>query len=128
MSSPRSRLADALRVELAGAGVNVYAAPPDVLAVPAIVIAPATPYRRDTAMTRELWAFDLLALVTRPTDPAASFDALDELIGVVRATILAMPGATWAGAQSIGDTLPVGGITYLSAVCSAEILSTSEES
>jgi len=123
VADPRTDLAATLRTGLSTAGVpaNVYAYPPEGPVAPAVVIAPAAPYRTDMEYNLERWGFDLLVLVQRHTDPAAAYAALDALVTAVRRVLRAVGGLTWGGVSLVGQTQPIGGVEYLSATCPVAI-------
>ena len=116
MVTPRDQLAVQLRAVLAPA-VTVYSFPPEVVRAPAVVLVPRSPYRSDDTYGTERWALTALCLIVRAGDVQAGWDALDVLVSDVRAVVKAQPRAVWEGADNAGNTVPVGGVEYLSATC-----------
>lgn len=109
-----------LRADLAAAisgaltGYAVYPAPPDIVAAPAVVIAPRTPYRTRTDYCREAVRLQVTILVPRASGPAG-MEVLDAACDDVRDAIESVADCTWESVESVGPAQEVGGQEYLTA-------------
>jgi len=109
-----------LRADIAAAvvtampGWGVYPAPPDIVAAPAVVIAPRSPYRERVEYGREAVRLQLTILVPRAAGPAG-MEVLDTACDDVIAAVESVAEATWEQVESVGPVQEQGGIEYLTA-------------
>ena len=121
-TSPRVALAAAIQVAV-DAGWNVYGSPPEVLAIPAVVIRPGDPYQAPATAAGTAgaaWAFDIDIVVHR-SSADRGLDALE----VARETVTgALPvGYRWIEFGDIGE-LVVNKKTYLKGTLGVGVINT----
>jgi len=104
----------AAAVTAAMSGWGVYPAPPDIIAAPAVVIAPRSPYRERVDYGREAVRLQLTILVPRAAGPAG-MEVLDTACDDVIAAVESVAEATWEQVESVGPVQEQGGIEYLTA-------------
>jgi hypothetical protein len=113
---PRDELS-AILVDLAsatGVEVNVYAAPPALLAVPALVIRPDSPWRNIGTFTRAAERYAVVAVVQAGGDPGSLVDTLRELVVLVENA--QDVGKAWQWTETTGIIQAAeSGIDYLAA-------------
>jgi hypothetical protein len=93
--------------------VAIYDYVPDVLRLPAVVVAPSNPYIvQDTACAR-VWALEVSCLLV-PTDDRSGPGEVEVLVGRVLDALETIPGVTWS---EVSPPAPVeiGGQSMLAA-------------
>jgi hypothetical protein len=96
--------------------LNVYAAPPDVVATPAVVIRPRGPYREPSTVCHEELSVSLVILLPRAAG-AAGLDVLDAVVDLIVPALRRCddPGVAYERVTDIGVTQEVAGAELLSA-------------
>jgi hypothetical protein len=91
----RHRVATAVRMALPAAW-NVYASPPDVLLLPAVVVAPRSPYRELFTFTESSVHLAVQVIVSRSGGPAA-LDVIDAALDVILTALHDVENVTAVG-------------------------------
>ena len=93
----------------------VYAAPPEAINGPSIVIAPRVPYRRRSDYCAQEVQLRVTLLVPRTTG-AAGLDLLDTACDTWVSNVADYyADVTWESVDEIGTTVEVGAIEYITA-------------
>ena len=108
----------ALALASAMDGFVVYPAPPDVVAGKSIVIAPRAPYRKRSDYWFQEVSLQIMVLIPRVAGGRGyhELDGIcDQIIPIVESVDTDNHNIVWESVDSLGQTVEVGGVEYMSA-------------
>lgn len=113
----RESLAEAIA---ASTGWLVFAAPPDVVASPCVVVGPREPYV--TRLTARQWELGLrlTLMVPAAAGSEAALAALEAAIDALRPDVLALPNVTWTQVGNVGPVSD-GDVKYIAATIDCKL-------
>ncbi len=102
-------------------GWTTYAAPPEGITAPAVVLAPRQPYRRASTFCSEEVLLSVIVILQRNAS-VEGLDMLDDLLTTVIGAIDASSVmATWAEVTDLGPVQESGGIDYMTATINVTV-------
>ncbi len=102
-------------------GWTTYAAPPEGITAPAVVLAPRQPYRRASTFCDEEVRISVLIIIQRNAS-VDGLDAMDDLITtVIRAINASSVMATWEEVTDLGPVQESGGVDYLTSTINVTV-------
>lgn len=99
---------------------TVYAAPPEHMTVPCVVLAPGRPYRRSTAFCADELVLRLVVSVSRQSG-SGGLDELDRHIDALQVALRGKARVSLGDVSNVGLTQYSGGAEHLTAIVDCQV-------